>query len=191
MGARVTRLGTKSFDMEHEIRGGDGRSCSRRRPCWLPTTTRRTRPWRSQRTGASASTPTKRGALWPDDAEDLREDDAPERPAGPDRRHAAGEVGRLLRDARCGSRYETKDTNGIAHFAEHMFFKGTRTAPRPATSPARSTRSAASSTPSPARSTPATTSSARPSTATRRSTSSSTCSATPSSTPRRSSARRA
>src|SRR6185503_3215918 len=24
-----------------------------------------------------------------------------------------------------GSRYETKDTNGIAHFAEHMFFKGT------------------------------------------------------------------
>ena len=24
-----------------------------------------------------------------------------------------------------GSRYETKPTNGIAHFAEHMFFKGT------------------------------------------------------------------
>src|SRR5881227_922041 len=24
-----------------------------------------------------------------------------------------------------GSRYETKATNGIAHFAEHMFFKGT------------------------------------------------------------------
>jgi predicted Zn-dependent peptidase len=24
-----------------------------------------------------------------------------------------------------GSRYETRDTNGIAHFAEHMFFKGT------------------------------------------------------------------
>jgi predicted Zn-dependent peptidase len=24
-----------------------------------------------------------------------------------------------------GSRYETKETNGIAHFAEHMFFKGT------------------------------------------------------------------
>jgi predicted Zn-dependent peptidase len=28
-----------------------------------------------------------------------------------------------------GSRYETKDTNGIAHFAEHMFFKGTRRRP--------------------------------------------------------------
>jgi acyl-CoA thioester hydrolase len=25
IGARVTRIGTKSFDMEHEIRGGDGR----------------------------------------------------------------------------------------------------------------------------------------------------------------------
>jgi predicted Zn-dependent peptidase len=24
-----------------------------------------------------------------------------------------------------GSRYETPETNGIAHFAEHMFFKGT------------------------------------------------------------------
>jgi predicted Zn-dependent peptidase len=28
-----------------------------------------------------------------------------------------------------GSRYETPDTSGIAHFAEHMFFKGTETRP--------------------------------------------------------------
>ena len=28
-----------------------------------------------------------------------------------------------------GSRYETPDTNGIAHFAEHMFFKGTKRRP--------------------------------------------------------------
>jgi predicted Zn-dependent peptidase len=28
-----------------------------------------------------------------------------------------------------GSRYETKETNGIAHFAEHMFFKGTSRRP--------------------------------------------------------------
>jgi predicted Zn-dependent peptidase len=28
-----------------------------------------------------------------------------------------------------GSRYETPDTNGIAHFAEHMFFKGTEQRP--------------------------------------------------------------
>jgi predicted Zn-dependent peptidase len=28
-----------------------------------------------------------------------------------------------------GSRYETKDINGIAHFAEHMFFKGTEKRP--------------------------------------------------------------
>ncbi len=28
-----------------------------------------------------------------------------------------------------GSRYETKDTNGIAHFSEHMFFKGTESRP--------------------------------------------------------------
>src|SRR5204862_2354391 len=28
-----------------------------------------------------------------------------------------------------GSRYETKETNGIAHFSEHMFFKGTEKRP--------------------------------------------------------------
>jgi predicted Zn-dependent peptidase len=28
-----------------------------------------------------------------------------------------------------GARYETRDTNGIAHFAEHMFFKGTERRP--------------------------------------------------------------
>src|SRR5436190_16313406 len=28
-----------------------------------------------------------------------------------------------------GSRYETRDTSGIAHFAEHMFFKGTERRP--------------------------------------------------------------
>lgn len=30
---------------------------------------------------------------------------------------------------RAGSRYETKELNGIAHFAEHMFFKGTKKRP--------------------------------------------------------------
>ncbi|HKZ34966.1 MAG TPA: pitrilysin family protein [Patescibacteria group bacterium] len=30
-----------------------------------------------------------------------------------------------------GSRYETKKTNGLAHFAEHMFFKGTKKRPTP------------------------------------------------------------
>ena len=28
-----------------------------------------------------------------------------------------------------GSRYETPETNGVAHFAEHMFFKGTEKRP--------------------------------------------------------------
>ena len=28
-----------------------------------------------------------------------------------------------------GSRYESAETNGIAHFAEHMFFKGTERRP--------------------------------------------------------------
>jgi predicted Zn-dependent peptidase len=28
-----------------------------------------------------------------------------------------------------GSRYENRDNNGIAHFAEHMFFKGTERRP--------------------------------------------------------------
>ena len=30
-----------------------------------------------------------------------------------------------------GSRYETSETNGIAHFSEHMFFKGTKRRPTP------------------------------------------------------------
>ena len=42
-----------------------------------------------------------------------------------------------------GSRYETPENNGIAHFAEHMFFKGTERRPTAATSLARSTGSAA------------------------------------------------
>src|SRR5579872_7609695 len=28
-----------------------------------------------------------------------------------------------------GSRYETRETNGISHFLEHMFFKGTKNRP--------------------------------------------------------------
>ena len=28
-----------------------------------------------------------------------------------------------------GSKYETKDINGISHFLEHMFFKGTKKRP--------------------------------------------------------------
>ncbi|MGB9680866.1 MAG: M16 family metallopeptidase, partial [Minisyncoccia bacterium] len=30
-----------------------------------------------------------------------------------------------------GSRYETKETNGISHFLEHLFFKGTKSRPKP------------------------------------------------------------
>ena len=49
-----------------------------------------------------------------------------------------------------GSRYETPESKGIAHFAEHMFFKGTERTRRPhGRSRPRSTRSAASSTRSP------------------------------------------
>ena len=50
-----------------------------------------------------------------------------------------------------GSRYEQPASAGIAHFAEHMFFKGTERRPPRATSRPRSTASAASSTPSRAR----------------------------------------
>ena len=35
----------------------------------------------------------------------------------------------LLVLAGTGSRYETKDINGISHFLEHMFFKGTTKRP--------------------------------------------------------------
>lgn len=30
-----------------------------------------------------------------------------------------------------GSKYESRETNGLAHFLEHMFFKGTKTYPKP------------------------------------------------------------
>ena len=30
-----------------------------------------------------------------------------------------------------GSKYETKNTNGISHFLEHLFFKGTKHRPNP------------------------------------------------------------
>ena len=55
-------------------------------------------------------------------------------------------IGDLLPDVR--GRLALRDsgeTNGIAHFTEHMFFKGTERWPTAGTSPARSMRSAASS----------------------------------------------
>jgi len=56
-----------------------------------------------------------------------------------------------------GSRYETPDTNGIAHFSEHMFFKGTGRRPTARDSAGEVDASGASSTPSRARGTRATT----------------------------------
>src|SRR5215208_4127695 len=67
-----------------------------------------------------------------------------------------------------GSRYETPETSGIAHFAEQMFFTGTENGPSAQVIGNELEGIGAG-----------------------RSTSSSTCSATRSSTPRRSSARRA
>jgi hypothetical protein len=97
----------------------------------------------------------------------------------------------VLRHSRGGSRYETPETNGIAHFAEHMFFKGTERRP--------TARDIAGEIDAIGGEFNAFTGKeytgyyvkCAPSTATSRSTSSSTCSATRSSTPRRSSARRA
>ncbi len=37
----------------------------------------------------------------------------------------------LLALAKVGSRYETKELNGISHFLEHLFFKGTKSRPNP------------------------------------------------------------
>ena len=90
-----------------------------------------------------------------------------------------------------GSRYETADTNGIAHFAEHMFFKGTERRP--------TARDIAGEIDAIGGEFNAFTGKeytgyyvrCAAETATPRSTCSSTCSATPASTPRRSSARRA
>ena len=89
-----------------------------------------------------------------------------------------------------GSRHETAERGGIAHFVEHMLFKGTGDADRPRTSPRRSIRSAASSTRSPPRNTRATTSRCSTSTCRSPSTSCPTSSATRRSAPTTSSARR-
>ena len=121
----------------------------------------------------------------------LRAHDAHQRRPRPHRADAAGAVRLVLRHVRRRLAVRDAEIGGIAHFAEHMFFKGTERRPPRATSRPRSTASAASSTPSPARSTRATTSSAPRRPATSRSTCSSTCSATRVSTPRRSTARRA
>jgi predicted Zn-dependent peptidase len=48
-----------------------------------------------------------------------------------------------------GGRHERADQNGIAHFLEHMAFKGTATAQRACRSPRRSRMWAAISTPIP------------------------------------------
>ena len=52
-----------------------------------------------------------------------------ERDPRTDRADAARAVDLVLRHARGGSRYEPKESSGIAHFAEHMFFKGTENRP--------------------------------------------------------------
>ena len=78
---------------------------------------------------------------------------------------------RRLADARLPARERTTES-GIAHFVEHMLFKGTDDADRAKTSRRRSTRSAASSTRSRPRNTPATTSRCSTSTCRWRSTSS-------------------
>ena len=78
---------------------------------------------------AARSTPTKRGALWPPDATPSRR---------PPSRTACASLTAPMPQAKsvacfvmlaAGSRYETRETNGIAHFAEHMFFKGTERRP--------------------------------------------------------------
>jgi len=90
-----------------------------------------------------------------------------------------------------GSRYETPETNGIAHFAEHMFFKGTERRRPPATSPWRSHGIGGEFNAFTGKEYTGTTSSAPPSPVTSPSTSSSTCCATRSSIRTRSSARKA
>ncbi len=89
-----------------------------------------------------------------------------------------------------GSRHETAERGGIAHFVEHMLFKGTGSRDPPRISLRRSIRSAASSTRSRPRNTRATTSRCSTSTCRWRSTSSPTSSATRRSAPTTSSARR-
>ena len=59
-----------------------------------------------------------------------------------------------------GSRYETPESKGIAHFAEHMFFKGTERRPTARTISTEIDAIGGSSTPSRARSSPGTTSAA-------------------------------
>ena len=87
--------------------------------CSSPTTTSAASRSRSPRRG---------GRSWPH--ERLRAPHPRQRPA-----RADAPTCRQVQSVTCmimlaaGSRYETPDTNGIAHFAEHMFFKGTERRP--------------------------------------------------------------
>ena len=90
-----------------------------------------------------------------------------------------------------GSRYETSETSGIAHFTEHMLFKGTDTRPTARDIAGEIDAIGGEFNAFTGKEVPATTSGARPSRATSRSTCSWTCCAARSSTRTRSSARRA
>src|SRR5205823_5124776 len=113
----------------------------RRRPSSSPTTTGRPRPSRSRKPG---------GRSWPHERRLDGAQQGAEAPALPVpgagmsvfEQHKLGNGLRILSanmpqvpSVTCmimlaaGSRYETPDTNGIAHFAEHMFFKGTERRP--------------------------------------------------------------
>ena len=117
IGVRPARLGTKSFDLEYEVQAGDTLVAEAKtvlvaydyasgRPVEIP-----------ELAGGLAAMGVFERSRWRTASGVLT---AP-------MDHAQSASCFLMLAA--GSRYETKDTNGIAHFAEHMFFKGTENRP--------------------------------------------------------------
>jgi YbgC/YbaW family acyl-CoA thioester hydrolase len=118
---RASRFGTKSFDLDYELRVDGAARRLWPRASRSPTTT----------TGASRF-PCRRMA---------REAERRSRMSTFERQTLGNGLRVLLApmpqatSVTCmimlaaGSRYETRDTNGIAHFSEHMFFKGTERRP--------------------------------------------------------------
>ena len=128
IGARTTRVGTKSFDLEHEIRAQDGRLVAEAQIDPRRLRLRRGRddahPARVARTDRKLRSKERCGHV-----------NAFEKTVLPNGLRVVTAPMPQAKSVACfvmlaaGSRYETKDTNGIAHFAEHMFFKGTERRP--------------------------------------------------------------
>ena len=115
---RVSRFGEKSFDLEHELRVG--RHAGRRGEDGARHL--RLRTARAGRNPRRVEGEARRMSVF-----ERHQLDNGLRVLTADMPQVQSVTCMIMLAA--GSRYETPDTNGIAHFAEHMFFKGTERRP--------------------------------------------------------------